>query len=84
MNLFGERLLIFLFQNFESSCYLSFVWVKIVKKVPHTSTSVFDHFAGHPQGLCLVVCCCEFYLYLFGVVFIDGVGLFRLGGWVFG
>ena len=36
----------------------------MMKKVLHTSPSAFDHFAGHPQGLCLVACCYEFYSYL--------------------
>ena len=26
-------------------------------KVPHSSPSTFDHFAGCPQRLCLIVCC---------------------------
>ena len=47
----------------------AYVWVKMVQKVPHTIPITFDHFTGHPQGLCEVVHCCEFYLYLFGVDF---------------
>ena len=39
------------------------------KKVPSTSPSSFDHFAGHLRRLYLVVCCNEFYLYSFGVGF---------------
>ena len=42
----------------------------MVKKVPHISPSAFDYFTGHPQCLCEVVCSCEVYLYLFGVVFV--------------
>ena len=43
----------------------SYVWVKLIKKVPYTSPSAFDHFAGHFQRLGEIVCCCEFYLYSF-------------------
>ena len=42
----------------------------MVERMPLTGLSAFDHFAGLPQGLCEVVCFCEFYLYLFGVVFV--------------
>ena len=48
---------LFPFQNlqvktFERSCYFSYVWVKMVKKVINTSLTSFDDFAGHLHGLC--------------------------------
>ena len=41
----------FLFKNlqvetFVSSGYFPYVWIKMLKKVPYTSPSAFDHFAG--------------------------------------
>ena len=30
--------------------YFHYVWVKVVKKVPHTGLNTFNHFAGHSQG----------------------------------
>ena len=72
---------LFSFQNLHvktfESCYFSYVWIKMVKKVIHTSPSAFDYFTGRPQGLFKFVCRSEFYLYLFGVLFfIDGLGPF--------
>ena len=57
-------------KTIESYSYFFYVWVKIGKKVPHTIPRGFDHFAGPPRGLCLVVSSWEFYLYIFGVFLI--------------
>ena len=47
---------LFRFQNLQmktyESCKLSYVWEKMVNKVPHTSPSTFDDFADHPLWLC--------------------------------
>ena len=44
----------FLFKIFKRRhlrlCYFSYVWVKMLKKVPNTIPSAFDHFDGHPRG----------------------------------
>ena len=68
---------------FESSCYFSNMWTKVVKKVPYSSPSAFDHFADHLWWMYLIVCCCEVYSYSFEVFFcffLDVVGSFSYGG----
>ena len=40
-------------KTFESSCYFSYVWVKMVKKLPYTSPIAFDYFIGHLQEGCV-------------------------------
>ena len=62
---------------FKSSCYFSYVWVKVVKKVRHTSSSTLNHFAGCTQGLCLIDCFSEF-LCLFRVGFFYSIYLTHL------
>ena len=60
-----------LVKTFKFSCYFSYVWVKVVNKVPHTCPSTFHHFAGRPQGLCLIVAMsCSEFLNLFGEDFL--------------
>ena len=51
-------------KTFESSYDSSYVWVRMIKKVPEISASVFDDFAGHPQGLYVVVGVNFIYIYL--------------------
>ena len=58
--------------------YLSYVEVEVLKKVLHICISVFDHFAGHPQGLCLIICCKEI-LCLFGIFLMIYCWLILLG-----
>ena len=52
------------------SYYFPYVWVEVVKKLPHTSPSAFDHFAGRPRGLCLIV-----FLLCVAVTFYISLGL---------
>ena len=63
----------------ESSCYFSYVWLKIVNKEPPISRIAFDQFPDHPQEFWWIVCYCELYSYLCGVVFFVLVFFFKWG-----
>ena len=55
---------------FKCSYYSPYVQVEVLKKVPYTSESNFDNFAGRSRELCLIVCWCAFleiytYIYIY-------------------
>ena len=58
-------------KTFKSSYHFPNVLVEMMGKVPRTCPCAFDHFAGRPQVLYLIVSCCEFFYFCIWNVFYD-------------
>ena len=85
--MFGWILQIVFFLNlqvktFKSSCYSSYVWIKMVKKVTFTSPIAFNHFAGHLWGCVTLFVAFSFIYINLELFFFYRWGWLILLGWV--